>query len=101
MSEYIVEDTDWKAEAIGGPGEEVSLQLMLRVVADVGIVGFPNAGKSSLLAAITRSDCACHYSQLGLPLLHSGNLACAGHNGCILHLPQGNYKLAILLCFCC
>ena len=55
VSEYIVEDTDWKAEAVGGPGEEVSLQLMLRVVADVGIVGYPNAGKSSLLAAITRS----------------------------------------------
>lgn len=45
---------DWKAEAEGSPGEEVTLQLMLRVVADVGIVGYPNAGKSSLLAAITR-----------------------------------------------
>lgn len=55
VSEYIVEDDDWKAEAAGAPGEEVSLQLMLRVVADVGIVGFPNAGKSSLLAAMTRS----------------------------------------------
>lgn len=50
-----MEDDDWKAEAAGAPGEEVSLHLMLRVVADVGIVGFPNAGKSSLLAAITRS----------------------------------------------
>lgn len=49
-----MEDDDWKAEAAGAPGEEVSLHLMLRVVADVGIVGFPNAGKSSLLAAITR-----------------------------------------------
>lgn len=54
MSEYIVEDADWKAEAVGAPGEEVTLQLMLRVVADVGIVGYPNAGKSSLLAALTR-----------------------------------------------
>lgn len=55
VSEYIVEDDDWRAEAAGGAGEEVCLQLLLRVVADVGIVGFPNAGKSSLLAAITRS----------------------------------------------
>ena len=60
MTEYIVEDADWKAEAVGAPGEEVTLQLMLRVVADVGIVGYPNAGKSSLLAAITRFALPCY-----------------------------------------
>lgn len=52
---------DWKAEAEGAPGEEVTLQLMLRVVADVGIVGYPNAGKSSLLAAITRLVFPCNH----------------------------------------
>jgi GTPase involved in cell partitioning and DNA repair len=39
----------------GEAGEEVTLELLLRVVADVGIVGLPNAGKSSLLAAVTRA----------------------------------------------
>ena len=42
------------AEA-GEAGEEKTLRLELKLLADVGIVGAPNAGKSSLLAAVTRA----------------------------------------------
>ncbi len=37
----------------GEPGEELDLKLDLKTLADVGLVGEPNAGKSSLLAAVS------------------------------------------------
>ena len=39
----------------GKVGEEFWVWLQLKVIADIGIIGMPNAGKSSLLAAITRA----------------------------------------------
>lgn len=40
---------------LGEDGEELEIELELKLVADIGIIGFPNAGKSSLISVISNA----------------------------------------------
>ena len=39
----------------GIPGEQKELEFRLKLIADIGFIGYPNAGKSTLLSALTRA----------------------------------------------
>ena len=52
---------------LGAPGEELLVKCELKVLADVGLVGFPSAGKSTILSVITNASpkiAAYHFTTL-------------------------------------
>lgn len=49
-------NTSPKQSEKGKPGESFDLHIELRLIADIGLVGLPNAGKSSLLNELTKAD---------------------------------------------
>ena len=48
-------DKQLKIMIHGQEGEEKEYELRLKVIADIGFIGYPNAGKSTLLSALTRA----------------------------------------------
>ena len=81
----------------GEPGEERNLQLELKILADVGLVGFPSVGKSTLLSVVTAAKPkigAYHFTtivpNLGMVRTKSGdNFAMADLPGLIEGASQG------------
>ena len=78
----MVEDANWREDSYGEKGEELTLRLILRVVADVGIVGLPNAvwrpeQSCIIFAALLHLESPSPQSFTGRVALPGGSVAAA------------------------
>lgn len=63
-------------DRVGQPGQRRVITLEVRVLADIGLVGAPNAGKSSLLRALSAAAPKVKSQAINLMTLHPAPVQC-------------------------